>query len=1564
MHQAIRLVGVSLTMLFLVACRGSDSDPGESNPASNQPSASEAQQPARITVTDATARQGESESLDFTIELQNSNHDGVTLEVASRDGSAIAGKDYEAFEQAVEIEAGQDSTVVSVPLLNQRVLVETREMTLEVLSKGQPDASPSTASATPEGRPGKHKAAGRIEPNPGFADLMWVGAAKRAITPHEHHIEGLEEERVAGTHRHQKFNLGGFGLNPLQNYPDPVGGFGDELVEPVGDRVYTNHQGEEEHTWLRVMVLSQSDEDGQERQVAFIILDAVGAGNVITNDLKSAVSAATGIAPENVIFGSTHSHAGADLQGLWGGVPQDWIDNVLYPAAAESVREAQANLCPSEMTVAQGKVPDFNRHRRLDVDIHAEADPHLTLLQAHCQAGPNAGGVSGSLLQYNAHPTNIGTSAHHDVPELDGRVAHADYILGAVEQIENASDGVALYYNGPIGDASNTGPGGENPYERSRNRGGAIADAGLGLAPRPLESSLEVRHEQALLPVTNPAFLAAGALGSFNRYYDFLMLPTGDIPFIGPEFENLPQLTPTAETTVSRITIGGSEDGLEIVTIPGEATNTFGEYIRTLADTEVMLLGLTQQAFGYIIPEEAFNYVDPTGGSGFLVPFTDYEEFLSLGPLTAPLLRLQGYNPLFGIDADDTRNLPPWLTPCMEDPRHPDCILTDIGQNLDFIQRGYAQQCDDADLPSEFCILLNPDTPLREPCLNAGFSEDFCRVFGAGGSDDENPAEQDEPSLATLEIETQTAGCDPLDAGHCMYPFPSNHFTRQVAPHQIGGTEGGGTGRRVSFNPLGMPRNIAGKPIDPTEWNRNDGFSPGQMLTTYVPDLGVVPDDNGDPKGPVKNAVPLNDLGRYLDPDTAVVVIDTETGERHPIWVEADLNAGEFFPPEGRETPGEAQSALLVRPAVNFREGHRYVVALRNLVDNQDEPIEAGTFFATCRDQGANAFVAPGLRSRCTELESEVFPVLDDHGIPTQANEDLYLAWDFTVASAENNVARLRHMRDDAFASLADNGDADCVQYQDDAGCATPEFDVTEVIKGHTQGKDYREIHGTFEAPSYVVPADPSPLEGAPLIELLESANDDVLAGLEEECLANAPDDLFCEALTEFREEMDGSRNDLRLATSVSAPPNRLFYDPTDELHLDDPAMQPFGDGLPNRTGTKTVPWMCRLYEDSTPQTPARPGIYGHGLFDQRRAITYDSVPDLSIFDPDNNYMFCAVDWFGFATGDLGNVLGALIDISQFPAVPDATQQGMVHKLFLTRLLRDPDGFASHEAFQSSAESGEARARFDNREVFYHGISQGGILGGPVVAMSQDITRGVLGVPGMSYSLLLRRSTGWSRPAVADEIPFGFSTLPYLAYPDDLDRNIMFGLMQMLWDRGENNGYAWHITDNEALTGPDNQVMLRPAFADHLVTHWSAHNMGRTLFEANGEQSFLADMYPRPCATGVPHCFNSRDEFSMQRDPDEALMFGLPLSGTEARYDTPEGARSNLSALIQWDEGRTATPPVGNIPADWKDDHDPHGFPRKAPGALCQQSHFLHREGKLIDARPVIQGGPCPALKE
>ncbi|MDX1497766.1 MAG: hypothetical protein R3352_09435, partial [Salinisphaeraceae bacterium] len=865
---------------------------------------------------------------------------------------------------------------------------------------------------------------------------LCAGGAKALITPTQAHIDGVEETRLFAAPKVQKFNLGGFGIDPLQNFPDPFAAAGDSLTQPAEERRFSGSQGHED-TWVRAMALQQPGAD----TVLFLIVDAVGAGNVIQENLKMAVMAATGIPMSNILFGQTHSHAGADLQGLWGGVPQDWIQNVLYPATVAAAEQALSDLRPATLEVRTGDMPEFNSYRRpkrIDEDI--DSDTLATLLQARDAEDES---VIASLLQFNGHPTSINE---------DPRVPHADYILGAVDYLEDMSGGVALYFNGPIADASSKGsrPGCSYPedgdYGNQRCKGEGMANKAMGFElDRVLDPSLSIRNQTVYLPVTNPLFLGAGLLGSFNRYYDFLQLPADQVPGIGPMIEEgiveLPQVAPYAITPVTRITIGGAENGLEIVTLPGEATGTFGSWVRSLAapGAHVMLLGLTQNSFGYIIPEEEFSYVNASGDAGLAVPFTGYEEFVSLGPLTAPLLRVEGYVPLF--DADPAQNLPPYLTACLDDPASEACVFSIVGDRIDYVQRQFANNCVEQGAPAEFCALLNPDTPLEQPCRDAGIPVGVCDVLGntTGGGDDDSSLDQ---SLLPLAIDAALRGCDYLDPAHCLYPFPNDFYTREDA--------GTVTGKRINLNILAMPRNTAGKPIDPTEWNRNDGYSPGQMIMAYVP--GLDHERTG--------AVRLADVSDSLQPGTPVQVFEVgEDGSLTPhlIWSEMDSNANvlarldDIGGPEVVERPNGGKSALLIRPATNFNPGKRYIVALSNMLDSDGNPISAPDGFRVFRDNVPSQI--PTIEGRRGHME-DILGKLTSAGVE---RDDLYLAWDFTVISNESLTGRLMHMRDDAFAALGD---------------AAPAFTIDTVTE-NPNGNIARRIEGTFTVPSYVVPIDP-----------------------------------------------------------------------------------------------------------------------------------------------------------------------------------------------------------------------------------------------------------------------------------------------------------------------------------------------------------------------------------------------------------------------------------------------------------------------------------------------------------
>jgi len=259
--------------------------------------------------------------------------------------------------------------------------------------------------------------------------------------------------------------------------------------------------------------------------------------------------------------------------------------------------------------------------------------------------------------------------------------------------------------------------------------------------------------------------------------------------------------------------------------------------------------------------------------------------------------------------------------------------------------------------------------------------------------------------------------CNPLDSRHCLLPFPSDFFSVDDPTSD--------TGRRIAIDSFATPTNIDGAQIDTTEWNRNDGFSPGSQIATYLPGVDLA----------ASGATPLTDIASSLRDDSPFVLIDADTGERIAHWVEIDSRA---------EDPGDR--LLYVRPAINLREGHRHLVAMRHLVDVGGDAIEAGDVFRAYRDR---------LESTVPEIEAQrdrfeaVFDDLERAGV---GRDDLYLAWDFTVASQRNLSERVLHMRDDAFAMLGD---------------AAPAFQV-DLVEDDVDDRVMRRISGTFEVPNYM----------------------------------------------------------------------------------------------------------------------------------------------------------------------------------------------------------------------------------------------------------------------------------------------------------------------------------------------------------------------------------------------------------------------------------------------------------------------------------------------------------------
>lgn len=113
----------------------------------------------------------------------------------------------------------------------------------------------------------------------------------------------------------------------------------------------------------------------------------------------------------------------------------------------------------------------------------------------------------------------------------------------------------------------------------------------------------------------------------------------------------------------------------------------------------------------------------------------------------------------------------------------------------------------------------------------------------------------------------------------------------------------------------------------------------------------------------------------------------------------------------------------------------------------------------------------------------------------------------------------------------------------------------------------------------------------------------------------------------------------------------------------------------------------------------------------------------------------------------------------------------------------------------------------------------GGVMRGTYMALTTDVQRGVLLVPGQSYSFLLQRNRGgWDQFSPLFEANYGA-----------IDILRCLALMQLLWDHAEPSGFTPYIRDERFPGTPAHDVLMVVAINDHQVTTLAAHAMARTI---------------------------------------------------------------------------------------------------------------------------------------
>ncbi|MSP91401.1 MAG: hypothetical protein EXR79_06305 [Myxococcales bacterium] len=364
-------------------------------------------------------------------------------------------------------------------------------------------------------------------------------------------------------------------------------------------------------------------------------------------------------------------------------------------------------------------------------------------------------------------------------------------------------------------------------------------------------------------------------------------------------------------------------------------------------------------------------------------------------------------------------------------------------------------------------------------------------------------------------------------------------------------------------------------------------------------------------------------------------------------------------------------------------------------------------------------------------------------------------------------------------------------------------------------------------------------------------------------------------------------------------------------------------DGLPDQSGYRDATFWVRIPHSAKTGAPHGLVQYGHGLNGSGAQVRGGFNGRIA---NQNQLIFYAADMIGMSDADVGAIVISIFDMKLFPQLPERVHQGLVEWVLLQRAMR--------ERFADLPEIQALGVKVNKQEMFYSGISQGGIYGAPVVALSQDVTRAHLGVPGNNYSLLLHRSVDF-------EDFFGFVKGQY---PATVNQALLLSTIQLLWDRVDPVTYYRHLSLEPYPGTPKHEVLLASATGDFqvaLLTNEIAarSGVGVALMKGYGKPVFGVDEVPFPHKGSGLVNYRFGNAWPVPGNLPPGPEFGPTCA-------------DNKGCKPEWD---CKSKPSGPQEPKVCTLGDPHGKPRKLDHHSDQMVHFF-RSGEIKD---VCGGDGC-----
>ena len=354
----------------------------------------------------------------------------------------------------------------------------------------------------------------------------------------------------------------------------PLAGFGARKGKPS--------TGVHDKLFVKALAVS----DGTDKAV-IVGSDMLIVPENVADMVRIRVSVLTTLKANDILFNASHTHSGPGAfapglaSKLFAGSYDPNIPGFLAGAFTEAIVEAFRSLEPAKLAYGNVDAPEYIRNRTRKA---GKVDSELSYMLIEQQDGDRC-----FLVSYSAHPTVLGA----DNMRLTG-----EYPGFLMRRITEQTDAEAIYLGGAVGSMSPQPPEANEPFNRCRAMGIALADKVLGAVANTTQFKDKADVASIGIPIRLPPFQLR--LNENWRVSKFLL------PILGVD----------ADGWIHAVRIGD-------IALVGTPTDFCGEISVDLKSRmqnrigSLWVLSFCGDYAGYISPDRYYYDKDEQGGYGY-----------------------------------------------------------------------------------------------------------------------------------------------------------------------------------------------------------------------------------------------------------------------------------------------------------------------------------------------------------------------------------------------------------------------------------------------------------------------------------------------------------------------------------------------------------------------------------------------------------------------------------------------------------------------------------------------------------------------------------------------------------------------------------------------------------------------------------------------------------------------------------------------------------------------------------------------------------------------------------